>query len=108
MDDPEGYPVSDILQASATVAGLAIALATFTQTWWLALLFALGGLASLAGTGYALSVLWRRRGLDWPDLIPGRRRQHRNSASEALVWFAWGAILLMVAYIAMMINRLPE
>lgn len=98
MDDPEGYPVSDVLQASATVAGLAIALATFAPTTWLTFVFAMGGLVALISTGYALAVLWRRRGLEWLDLIAVRRTERLDAASAALVWFAWALMILGVAY----------
>jgi hypothetical protein len=107
MGDGERYPAGDLLQMAATISGIAIALATFTHDRLLALLFLFAGLLALAGGAYAMSVLWIEAGLGWRHLVPRRRHEDLAERYEALLFTAYGLMALTVAYVVLLLRRLP-
>jgi hypothetical protein len=105
-DGPRRYPAGDLFQAAASIAGIAIALAAFVDDTLLAFLFLISGLSCLAGAAYALSVLWMEAGLDLTYLLPRRSHEDLAERYEALVYLAWGMILLGAAYVVLFLRRL--
>lgn len=95
---------SDLLQISATIAGIAIALATLSARSSVTPFLLLGGLSSLAGSGYALASMWSEAGLSRLALLPRRRPAGYGAEYEALVYTAWGLTILGGAYVALLIK----
>jgi hypothetical protein len=108
-EPPRRQNPGELLQVTATVAAIAIALATLTaqeenlRVDWLRvdILFLLGGLLTLTGSAFAMAELWLEAGLDALDLmpLPNPTRPERLAEHDNAVRFtAWGRLLIGVAY----------
>jgi len=81
---------------TTTLAGIAIALVALSPDSVTAPFLILAGLASLAGSAYAMAVMWDAIGLSRNDFL-GRPQ---SSHAAALVYAGWGLVLLGLAYVA--------
>jgi len=112
LEDQPPYRAGELLQTAATVATIALALATLTENRGpdvdgyflipLTLLFA--GVLAVAGSGYAMAALWDEIGLSRRDLWPFRSHTPRNGS---LVVTTWGLIVLGIAYSWVLLDGIP-
>ncbi|MGH2532425.1 MAG: hypothetical protein ACRDJW_08975 [Thermomicrobiales bacterium] len=109
-------PGNGLLQIGATLAAIAIALATLTHregpelrgVHAIPALFLLAGLVALIGSLYAMAQLWEEMGLTTRDVFGDRAHAAdllSPNAYLALVVTTWGLWILSAAYLALLVHN---
>lgn len=119
------YRAGELLQTSATISAIALALAAlsvdhspeYKGAHPLAIVLLLGGYLALAGSLYAMVDLWDEVGLSLRDLAPRRlpyplasaesEETTHTFAQSAMIVTTWGLLVIGIAYLVLLIIALP-